>query len=84
MVARTLADCFLEQTSLEIPAGNTGLCAELADDLWKFLATEAQIDIGRRSPAVPVTAPYVRVRIRRFGGLSYRQAVKGGIPSEAK
>jgi hypothetical protein len=28
------------------------------------------IDIGKRSPAVPVTPPYVRVRIRRFGGLS--------------
>ena len=28
------------------------------------------IDIGRRSPAFPVTPPYVRVRIRRFGGLS--------------
>jgi len=26
------------------------------------------IDIGKRSPAVPVTSPYVRVRIRRFGG----------------
>ena len=30
------------------------------------------IDIGRRSPVFPVTPPYVRVRIRRFGGLSYR------------
>jgi hypothetical protein len=28
------------------------------------------IDIGKRSPAVPVTPPYMRVRIRRFGGLS--------------
>ena len=42
------------------------------------------IDIGKRSPAVPVTSPYVRVRIRRFGGLNYRHPVKGGIPSEAK
>jgi len=42
------------------------------------------IDIGKRSPAVPVTSPYVRVRIRRFGRLSYRRTVKGGIPSEAK
>ena len=30
------------------------------------------IDIGRRSPVFPVTPPYMRVRIRRFGGLSYR------------
>jgi hypothetical protein len=30
--------------------------------------SSAQIDIGKRSPAVPVTPPYVRVRIRRFGG----------------
>ena len=28
------------------------------------------IDIGRRSPAFPVTPPYVRVRIRRFRDLS--------------
>ena len=35
---------------------------------WPELAD--RIDIGRRSPAVPVTPPYVRVRIRRFGGLS--------------
>lgn len=28
------------------------------------------IDIGKLSPAVPVTPPYVRVRIRRFGRLS--------------
>jgi hypothetical protein len=42
------------------------------------------IDIGKQSPAVPVTSPYVRVRIRRFGGLSYRHAVKRGIPSEVK
>ena len=30
----------------------------------------ASIDIGRRSPAFPVTPPYIRIRIRRFGGLS--------------
>ena len=28
------------------------------------------IDIGKWSPTFPVTSPYVRVRIRRFGGLS--------------
>ncbi len=32
--------------------------------------TSILIDIGKRSPAFPVTPPYVRVRIRRFGGLS--------------
>jgi hypothetical protein len=31
-----------------------------------------------------VTPPYVRVRIRRFGGLSYRPPVNFGIPSSAK
>ena len=30
------------------------------------------IDIGRLSPAFPVTPPDMRVRIRRFGGLGYR------------
>ncbi len=44
----------------------------------------AHIDIGRLSPAVPVTPPDMRVRIRRFGGLSYRQPVNLGIPSESK
>jgi len=29
-----------------------------------------EIDIGRSSRTVPVTPPYVRVRIRRFGRLS--------------
>ena len=42
------------------------------------------IDIGRRSPAFPVTPPYVRVRIRRFGGLSDQRTVNLGIPSESK
>jgi len=31
-----------------------------------------EIDIGRRSPAFPVTPPYMRVRIRRFRDLSPR------------
>jgi len=42
------------------------------------------IDIGRLSPAFPVTPPDMRVRIRRFGGLSYRPTVNLGIPSESK
>jgi hypothetical protein len=45
---------------------------------------KVQIDIGRRSPAGPVTSPYVRVRIRRFGRLSDQLPVKDGIPSKAK
>ena len=42
------------------------------------------IDIGRRSPVVPVTPPCVRVRTRRFGGLSYRPEAnrKRPIPSK--
>ena len=43
-----------------------------------------KIDIGRLSPAFPVTPPDMRVRIRRFGGLSYRPTVNLGIPSESK
>jgi len=42
------------------------------------------IDIGRLLPAFPVTPPDMRVRIRRFGGLSYRPTVNLGIPSESK
>src|SRR6516165_3542627 len=44
----------------------------------------AHIDIGRRSPAFPVTPPGVRVRTGRFGGLSYRPPVNLGIPSKSK
>ena len=32
----------------------------------------------------PPTPPDMRVRIRRFGGLSYRRTVNLGIPSESK
>ena len=42
------------------------------------------INIGRRSPAFPVTPPGVRVRTGRFGGLRYRPPVNLGIPSESK
>ena len=44
------------------------------------------IDMGRQLPAVPVTPPYVRIRIRRFGGLSYWPLApfSRGMPSEAK
>jgi|GEM_PF-2930793 hypothetical protein len=42
------------------------------------------IDIGGRSPAFPVTPPHMRVRIRRFGGLSYGRTVNLGIPNESK
>jgi hypothetical protein len=47
-------------------------------------ATLSRIDIGRLLPAFPVTPPDMRVRIRRFGGLSYRPTVNLGIPSESK
>jgi len=43
-----------------------------------------EINIGRRSPAFPVTPPGVRVRTGRFGGFSYRPPVNLGIPSESK
>jgi hypothetical protein len=42
------------------------------------------MNIGRLSPAFPVTPPGVRVRTGRFGGLSYRLTVNLGIPSESK
>jgi len=48
------------------------------------LAYAKRIDIGRRSPAFPVTPPGVRVRTGRFGGLSYRPPVNLGIPSKSK
>ena len=48
------------------------------------LPSPSPVDIGRLSPAFPVTPPDMRVRIRRFGGLSYRQTVNLGIPSESK
>jgi hypothetical protein len=46
--------------------------------------TPGGINIGRRSPAFPVTPPGVRVRTGRFGGLSYRPPVNLGSPSESK
>jgi (1->4)-alpha-D-glucan 1-alpha-D-glucosylmutase len=73
--------------------GNSEL-AFLADSLsqlqmpaefdWAGLKARHRFDIGRLSPAFPVTPPDMRVRIRRFGGLSYRQPVNLGIPSESK
>jgi hypothetical protein len=53
---------------------------------WAELHEKAfrRIDIGKRLPAVPVTPPYVRVRIGRFGGLSDQRTVNLGIPSESK
>jgi hypothetical protein len=45
---------------------------------------EKSIDIGGLSPAFPVTPPDMRVRIRRFGGLSYRLGASLGTPSESK
>ena len=40
----------------------------------------------RRKPRgfAPPTPPDMRVRIRRFGGLSYSRTVNLGIPSESK
>ena len=58
-----------------------GLSIRLAADC---AALRYKIDIGRRSPAFPVTPPGVRVRTGRFGGLSYRPPVNLGIPSESK
>ncbi len=45
---------------------------QLAGIHLQFILGEkpGRIDIGRRSPAFPVTPPYIRIRIRRFGGLS--------------
>jgi hypothetical protein len=41
-------------------------------------------DRGKPHGSSPPTPPYVRVRIRRFGGLSYRPPVNLGIPSQSK
>ena len=62
------------QSVAEIHTGHAGDLARLT----------ALIDIGRLLPAFPVTPPDMRVRIRRFGGLSYRPTVNLGIPSESK
>ena len=63
-----------------------GSVSSEAKDLSREMLRAAchQIDIGRRLPVFPVTPPYVRVRIRRFGGLSYRVPNSWGIPSEEK
>jgi hypothetical protein len=67
-------------------SGNNQTMYELFDRAIRdeYLKEVKKIDIGRRSPAFPVTPPDMRVRIRRFGGLSYRQTVNLGIPSESK
>jgi len=39
---------------------------------------------GDGHPSSPATPPDMRVRIRRFGGLSYVPANKRGTPSESK
>ena len=41
-------------------------------------------DRGKPHGFSPPTPPDMRVRIRRFGGLSYRGPVNLGIPSESK
>ena len=41
-------------------------------------------DRGKPRGSTPPTPPDMRVRIRRFGGLSYYPPVKLGIPSELK
>ncbi len=57
-----------------------------ASKLWAgtVVVEPNAINIGRLAPAVPVTPPDMRVRIRRFGELSYRRPVNLGIPSESK
>ena len=62
---------------LDAPCGEGRIARELA-------AKGYQIDIGERSPTFPVTPPYMRVRIRRFGGLSDQRTVNRGSPSESK
>ena len=41
-------------------------------------------DRGEPHGSAPPTPPYMRVRIRRFGELSYRLTINLGIPSESK
>jgi len=50
-----------------------------------FAASDlAAINIGRLSPAFPVTPPYVRVRIRRFGCLNDRPHEQTGYPERVE
>ena len=76
--AELLTPAGLYEVDVEIPPTSVTL-AKKASFMWR-----SQIDIGKRSPAFPVTPPYVRVRIRRFGGLSDYRTVNLGIPSESK
>src|SRR5579862_3132592 len=59
-------------------------CEAIRRDGFSQKRLTSEMNIGRLSPAFPVTPPDMRVRIRRFGGLSYRPPVNLGIPSESK
>jgi predicted helicase len=73
---KELADLHIDYEKLEpyplkfIETSSGILGADVAASLPRHGGVKPPIDIGKRSPAVPVTPPYVRVRIRRFGGLS--------------
>ncbi len=41
-------------------------------------------DRGEPHSSTPPTPPDMRVRIRRFGGLSHKRSINRGIPSESK
>src|SRR5689334_4019798 len=69
-----------------VPENARNLMLGLAERRFEVFSASwempSNINIGRRSPAFPVTPPGVRVRTGRFGGLSYRPPVNLGIPSE--
>jgi uncharacterized protein len=72
-----------EYVFLKNPSGIL-FCPSCNRFFWPGSHRQRKIDIGRLSPAFPVTPPGVRVRTGRFGGLSYRLTVNLGIPSESK
>ncbi len=72
---------------LEVRGGWSLMTSQVLGDRLIFEVNDHRreiINIGRRSPAFPVTPPDVRVRTGRFGGLSYRLPVNLGISSESK
>jgi len=53
---------------IRVLADSGSLCWQVGN--WVNEGEVFPIDIGERSPAFPVTPPFMRVRIRWFGGLS--------------
>jgi len=62
--------------AIETPAGVRRPRLSLHSSTVNKPIPNGTIDIGRLSPAFPVTPPYMRVRIRRFRDLSQRPEIR--------